>query len=148
VIQPRHFDPSIRLKNPRVARAATERRLVRKSRERYASIVRVSFAIGGLLVLFMGYVVLTSSLTGMSYAVAKAHQQREALLEETLRLDDRIAALQSDERLSAMAGRLGMKDPQRIALVRLSRPQTAADRPRVAVLSSLAGFFMPATRQR
>lgn len=121
---------------------------MRKSRERYASIVRVSFAIGGLLVLFMGYVVLTSSLTGMSYAVAKAHQQREALLEETLRLDDRIAALQSDERLSAMAARLGMKDPLRIALVRLSRPQTAGDRPRVAVLSSLAGFFMPATRQR
>jgi hypothetical protein len=147
VIQPRHFDRPIRLKNPRVARAATERRMVRKSRERYSSIVRVSFAIGGLLVLFMGYVVLTSSLTGMSYAVARAHQQREALLEETLRLDDRIAALQSDERLSAMAGRMGMKDPQQIAVVRLRRSQTTGDRPRVAVLSSLAGFFLPG-RQR
>ena len=68
---------------------------MRKSRERYASIVRVSFAIGGLLVLFMGYVVLTSTLTGMSYAVAKAHQQREALArgDDAARRPDRRAAV-------------------------------------------------------
>lgn len=149
MIQPRYFDRPVRVRNPRVARAATQRRIVHKSRARYSAIVRVSIAIGALLVLFMGYVVLTSTLTGLSYAVAKAHHQREALQEETIRLDDRIAALRSDARLSVLAARLGMKDPQRFAVVRMIAPQVAVSRPRVAVLSSLAGFFMPAVaRQR
>jgi hypothetical protein len=101
-------------------------------------------AIGVLLTVFMLYVVLTSSLTGMSYAVAHARHQREVLLEETMRLDDRIAALESDQRLAVLAGRLGMQDPQHVALLRLHRTQNADDRPRVAVLSSLAGMFLPA----
>lgn len=127
-----------------MARGATHRRIVHKSRARYAGILRVATAIGCLLTLFMFYVVLTSVLTGMSYAVAKAHQQREALLEESMRLDDRIATLRSDDRLWSLAARLQMKDPQRFAVVRLNRSPSADSHPRVAVLSSLAGFFMPA----
>ena len=144
MIQPQTFNRPVRVRNARAARGATHRRIVHKSRARYADIVRVGTAIGGLLALFMFYVVLTSMLTGMSYAVAKAHQQREALLEESMRLDDRIATLRSDDRLSSLAARLGMKDPQRFAVVRLDRPPAADSHPRVAVLSSLAGFFMPA----
>jgi hypothetical protein len=120
-----------------------------KSRARYSNITRVSAAIGGLLFLFMIYVLLTSTLTGLSYAVAKARHQRETVQEETMRLDDQIAALRSDDRLSAVAARLKMIEPERFAVIRLSRPPIALDRPRVAVLSSLAGFFIPAvTRQR
>lgn len=144
MIQPRYLDRPVRVRNPRVARAATQRRIVHKSRARYSAILRVSIAIGCLLAVFMGYVVLTSTLTGLSYAVAKAHHQREAMLEDTMRMDDRIAALRSDERLSVLAGRLGMKDPERFAVVRLVAPAPVAAHPRVAVLSSLAGFFMPA----
>jgi hypothetical protein len=92
----------------------------------------------------MSYVVLTSSLTGLSYAVSKARTQREALQEETMRLDDRIAALRSDDRLATLAARMGMRDPQRFAVVRIDPPRVARVRPRFPVLSSLAGFFMPA----
>lgn len=91
----------------------------------------------------MGYVVLTSSLTGRSYALAKAAAKREALLEETLRLDDRIAALRSDDRLSQLAARLGMHDPQQFAVVRVEVPRVAGVKPRFQVLSSLAGFLAP-----
>jgi len=120
-----------------------------KSRARYSNITRVSAAIGGLLFLFMIYVLLTSTLTGLSYAVAKAQHQRETVQEETMRLDDRISALRSDDRLAILAARLKMMEPERFAVIRLSRPQIALDRPRVAVLSSLAGFFIPAVaRQR
>jgi hypothetical protein len=120
-----------------------------KSRARYSNITRVSAAIGGLLFLFMIYVLLTSTLTGLSYAVAKAQHQRETVQEETMRLDDRISALRSDDRLAILAARLKMMEPERFAVIRLSRPQIALDRPRVAVLSSLAGFFIPAgARQR
>ena len=97
----------------------------------------------------MGYVLLTSSLTGASYAVATARAQREALQEETMRLDDRIAALRSDDRLAALAERLGMREPQAFAVVRIEPPRIARLRPRFPVLSSLAGFFVPAvTRQQ
>jgi hypothetical protein len=149
VIQPRFFDRPVRVRNPRVARAATQRRIMHKSRARYSNITRVSAAIGGLLFLFMIYVLLTSTLTGLSYAVAKAQHQRETVQEETMRLDDRISALRSDDRLAILAARLKMMEPERFAVIRLSRPQIALDRPRVAVLSSLAGFFIPAgARQR
>jgi hypothetical protein len=92
----------------------------------------------------MGYVVLTSSLTGLSYALAKASAQREALQEETMRLDDRIASLRSDDRLAELAARMGMREPQRFAVVRIEPAHVAQTRPRFPVLSSLAGFFVPA----
>jgi hypothetical protein len=95
----------------------------------------------------MTYVVLTSNLTGLSYAVAKASAKREALQEETIRLDDRIAALRSDDRLSALAARMGMREPQSFAVVRIEPPHAARVRPRFAALSSLAGFFAPAVRR-
>jgi hypothetical protein len=149
VIQPRQVDRSARVRNPRAARAATRRRIVRKSRARYSSIGRVAAAVTGLLVLFMGYVLLTSTLTGLSYAVARASHQRESLLEETMRLDDRIAALRSDDRLSAIAARLKMTEPEQFAVLHVRRATQVAEQPRVAVLSSLAGLFVPAaTRQR
>lgn len=105
--------------------------------------MRVSTALTCILVLLMGYVVLTSSLTGLSYAVAKARAQREALQEETMRLDDRIAALRSDDRLSELAARLGMREPASFAVVRIAPPRIARTPPRFPVLSSLAGFFVP-----
>ncbi|MGA8533950.1 MAG: hypothetical protein WB615_07560 [Candidatus Tumulicola sp.] len=143
MIQPR-FDRPARARNPRTARAATQRRILHKSRARYSSIARVSAAIGGLLLLFMMYVLLTSTLTGLSYAVANAQQQRETIQEESMRLDDRIAALRSDDRLSVLAAQLKMTEPERFAVVRVTRPPAGLDHPRVAVLSSLAGFFIPA----
>lgn len=144
MLAPSLFERSSRIRNPRTARAATHRRLVRKSRARYAGLTRVLGALICVLVLLMSYVVLTSSLTGLSYAVSKARTQREALQEETMRLDDRIAALRSDDRLATLAARMGMRDPQRFAVVRIDPPRVARVRPRFPVLSSLAGFFMPA----
>lgn len=137
-----------RVPNPRTARGATHRRIVRKSRARYSNIKRVAAAIGGLLVLFMMYVLLTSMMTGLSYAVARASHDRELLVEETMRLDDRITALRSDDRLSAIAARLKMTDPQQFAVVHVSPPAPAANARRVALLSSLADFFVPPAPQR
>jgi hypothetical protein len=145
VIQPRALPQQRpRVSNPRVARAASERRAVRKSRARYADVVRAARVIGILLVVFMSYVLLTSRLTGLSYAVAAAERQKEVVQLESMRLDDKIAALRSDDRLSALAARLGMRDPERFAVVNLPQVRPDADRSHVAVLSSLAGMFLPA----
>lgn len=148
MIQPQRHNRSVRVRNPRTARGATQRRIVHKVRVRYSNIKRIGAAIGGLLFLFMGYVLLTSSLTGLSYAVARAEHQRETLLEDSMRLDDRIAALRSDDRLSTIAARLKMSEPASFAVVKLGRPLPVNDRPRVAVLSSLADFFVPAASRR
>jgi hypothetical protein len=143
MVQQRFLDRPSRIPNPRTVRAATQRRIVRKSRARYSGVLRVSGALLCVLVLLMSYVVLTSSLTGMSYAVAKARADREALQEETMRLDDRIAALRSDDRLAQLAARLGMREPEHLAVVRMEPPRVARARSRFPMLSSLAGFFVP-----
>jgi hypothetical protein len=98
----------------------------------------------------MVYVMLTSNLTGLTYAVSKAQHQRAALQDESQRLEDQISALRSDDRLSGVAARLGMREPQRFALVKIGTPIVADARPHLAVFSSLAGFFMPSAvaRQR
>jgi septal ring factor EnvC (AmiA/AmiB activator) len=95
----------------------------------------------------MGYVVLTSSLTGLAYAVANAKHQRAELQAETARLDDRIAALRSDDRLAALAARLKMSEPQHFALVELPPAQEPAQARHIAAFSSLAGLLVPPVAQ-
>lgn len=148
MIAPRLIERSPRIRNPRTVRAATQRRIDRTSRARYTGVSRVFAALTGVLALLMIYVLLTSSLTGLSYAVATARADREALQEETMRLDDRIAALRSDDRLSAIAARLGMREPQRLAVVRIAPPPVVRERSRFPVFSSLAEFFAPAVARR
>jgi hypothetical protein len=150
MIAPRLIQNPVRIRNPRTVRAATQRRMVRKSRARYASLGRVLSVLGFILLLLMGYVVLTSSLTGLSYAVANARAQREALQEETMRLDDRIAALRGDDRLAVLAARMGMREPGSVAVVRIEQlpPKVARVPSKFPMLSSLAGFFMPATARQ
>ncbi|MGA8385903.1 MAG: hypothetical protein WB687_11475 [Candidatus Cybelea sp.] len=120
----------------------------RASRARYATLVRMLAVLLCVLAFLMGYVVLTSSRTGLSYAVARAAAQREALQEETMRLDDRIAALRSDDRLAELAARLGMRPPQRFAVVREDEPRIARAGSHFRLLSSLAGFLVPAVAAR
>ena len=129
-------------------RAATQRRIARKSRARYVGVARAAALITVTLALLMCYVVLMSGLTGLSYAISSATARREALQEETMRLDDRIAALRSDERLSALAARLGMSEPQRFAVIRLQPVHVASTHKSFALLSSLAGLFVPAVARR
>jgi cell division protein FtsL len=149
MVQPQFHHARHRITNPRSVRAATQRRIVRKARNRYLGVSRTFSVVMVVLMLLMSYVVLTSTLTGLSYAVATARAHREALQEESMRLDDRIAALRSDDRLLQLATRLGMREPQRFAVIRIAPPQIARARPAFPVLSSLAGFFVPAvTRQQ
>jgi cell division protein FtsL len=122
--------------------------MVRASRARYTTLVRMLGVLLCILAFLMGYVVLTSSRTGLSYAVARAAAQREALQEETMRLDDQIAALRSDDRLAELAAGLGMRQPQRFAVVREEEPRVARAGSHFRLLSSLAGFLVPAVAAR
>jgi hypothetical protein len=89
----------------------------------------------------MAYVTLTARLTSLNYAVARAERERAQLQAETAHLDDRIAALRSDDRLARVAAQLHMGDPQQFALVTLPAPARPEDRSHLAFLSGLANFF-------
>lgn len=150
MIQPQYIESRPRIKNPRSARTATSTRIVRNSRARYNAIFRVCTVLGVVLVSLLGYVMLTSNVTSLSYAVAKAHQQRDDLQEETARLDDRIAVLRSDERLARVASKLGMHEPQQFAVVQLGLPSVANDRfsPWLSVAGWFGGGGAPRVRAR
>jgi len=139
MIQPRYLEERPRIKNPRQARGATETRRKHAARARYAALSKFSIGLTILSSLLIGYVMLTSNRTGMTYAVAKAQAQRANLQGETGRLDDRITVLRSQERLAAFAARLGMHDPQQFALVRVAPARTDAGH--LALLSTFASFF-------
>ena len=138
MIQPRYIEERPRIRNPRQARGATDARRKHNSRTRYAAITRFCVVLGIASVLLVGWVTMTSNLTGMTYAVAKADVQRTKLQGETARLDDKLAGLRSQERLATFAARLGMKDPQQFALVRVAPPATETH---VALLDSFAALF-------
>ena len=111
-----------RIDNPRRAKSAARRR------------VQVSCTLSIVSAMLLGYVMLTSNLTGLTYAVTRAHVRREALLEETARLDDRLEVLSSDRRLAAIAAKLGVKDPQRFVVI--APPAAESITPHLALLTS------------
>ena len=139
MIQPRFLEEQPRIANPRSARNASQTRKVRNQRARYTSLTRVGAVLAVALVLLMGYVMLTSNMTSLTYAVAKAHHDREVLSEETARLDDRLIAMRSEERLAKVAAKLNMHEPAQFAVVKFQTPALA--RHAFPVFASLAGWF-------
>ncbi len=137
VSQPRIQSPQ----RVRTAKNATQRRISHKGRARYRNIAQFTAGLAIALVLLMGYVTATAHLTSLNYSYAKAQQQRAALQAQTARLEEQLAALRSDDRLSAIATRLHMQDPQQFALVTLPAPVRGEDRSHLAFLSGLASFF-------
>jgi hypothetical protein len=103
-------------------RDATRRRVRRARNRGYAAFVRVGATAAALLLPVMLYVMLTANLTSLNYKLARVETERSELLAQTMRQEDRIAKLESRERLALVAARLKMRDPQAYAIVELPRP--------------------------
>jgi cell division protein FtsL len=103
---------------------ATRRRTRRTRTRLHAPVVGMIALVFAILVPLMAYVSLTSNLTSLNYALARAEHQKSSVLEETQRLDDRIARLRSPDRLAAIAATLKMHDPHVYAVVRVPQPKT------------------------
>jgi cell division protein FtsL len=127
--------------NVRTAKQATQKRRAHTVRSRYAAIWRFSAILVGTLAVVMLYVMGTARLTSLNYAVARAEHERAQLQSETLRLDDQLARLRSEQRLAAVAAKLQMKDPQQFALVKLPVHHAKPDGSHVAFLSTITGWF-------
>jgi cell division protein FtsL len=139
--QPKYAPPAQRIVNPRSARTATQTRIVKNARARYRGIVQVTVSLLVVLTALIMYVMLTSNETRLSYELGRAQVRRTALQEQDEHLDDRIASLESDQRLAALAAKLGMRQPQRFAMVRLDQPKTVVAQSRFPVFASIAGLL-------
>lgn len=120
------------------AREAARRRGRRTRLQHYAMPGRIALALAVLLVPVMIYVLLMGNLTALNYSLAQATQQKSALLEQTTQLDDRIAHLESRERLADVAARLHMHDPSAYAVVDVPAPAPPA---RAGGIAFLGAFF-------
>lgn len=134
-----------RIPNVRTARNATERRRTHSARTRHATLAKFCLCLSIVFIMVMGYVMLMANLTSMNYAIARAERQRAVLVDQTARLDDRVAALRSQERLSRVAAQLGMRDAQQFAIVSLA-PVARPDRTHGPLLANLAALFTPKYR--
>lgn len=132
-----------RVPHSRRVRQSTQQRVARKSRKRYAAISQILMFLSLGLAGLMLYVMLTANLTRLTYAAAKVEHRRGVLLQQTGQLDDRLAALRSDERLWAAAAKLGMRDPASFAVVRVA-PAVRPNRAGVALLPTFGDWFAPA----
>ncbi len=144
MIAQRQMAPNPRAGNVRSARGATQARRKKNAGQRYAHLGRFVAGLAIVVILLMGYVTLMANVTSLNYALARAERQRVGLQDQTARLDDRIAALRSQDRLAGIAARLGMVDAQQYAIVQLPQPRSGLRQPRLAVLSALGGWLAPA----
>lgn len=103
----------------RAGRSAVLRRRALARRLRYAGFARMFATVGALTLAVVIYLALMSNVTRMNYDLAKRLAQRARLMDESSRLDDRIARLSSREHLGAVAARLGMTEPQAFAEIAL-----------------------------
>ena len=98
---------------------------------------RIATIFAVVLVPVMIYVLLMGNLTALNYSLAHATQKKIELQEETMRLDDRIARLESRERLAELAVKLHLHDPHVYAVVDVPGPVVAPPANGIAFLGAL-----------
>jgi hypothetical protein len=124
-------------------RHATKRRARRTRRRMHRpALAVITLAIAALVPLLL-YVTLTANITSLNFALARASHERATLLEDSQRLDDRIARLQSSERLAALAVKLKLHDPHVYAVVRIPEPKA---QPRPTGLAFFGTWFSGTNR--
>ena len=105
------------------ARHAAQRRTRRTRRRLHRPVFAVAMLALVLLLPLLGYVTLTANVTSLSFALVRSERERTALSNDAQRLDDKIARLQSPERLAALAAKLRLHDPHVYAVVRIPEPK-------------------------
>ncbi len=103
----------------RAGRNAVVRRRAKTKRMRYAVLRRTLLAVCTLTLCVFVYLGLMANVTRMNYELLRDDRVRARLIDETARLDDRIARLETRERLAGFAARLHMREPQTFAQVTL-----------------------------
>jgi cell division protein FtsL len=97
------------------SRAGQAAAQVRRNRAARARQRTLRFVLGGLAlatVALLGYLWLMAATYRLSYDLHNLNERGTALREQSARLEDRIAQLESRDRLAAIAEQLGMREPR------------------------------------
>ncbi len=109
----------------RAGRGAVNGRRAHGRRARYAGVARIVATLALLTLVVCAYLGLMANVTRMSYELTRNAQTRAQLVDETTRLDERLQALESRERLARIAKDLGMTESATLTVARLPQPQEA-----------------------
>lgn len=142
MIQPRQRP--VRNPAPAAPRTTARRRKMRTRRARYLSVIRLGGTLVIVVGLIMSYLALMGNLTSLNYRIERATHDRAALQEQTMRLDDRIAHLESRERLAELAMKMGMQEPHVYAVVDPNETTLSLAKRRsrgIALLGSVADWL-------
>jgi hypothetical protein len=126
-------------------RHATQRRTRRTRRRLQRPVFAVVTLALAVLVPLLAYVTLTANVTSLSFAIVRAERERTALTNDAQRRDNKIAILQSPERLAALAGKLRLHDPHVYAVVRIPEPKA---QPRPTGLAFFGTWFSATTEAK
>jgi type II secretory pathway component PulM len=121
----------------RAGRNAVDRRRAKTLRIRYENLVRTLVAGGAITLCVFAYLGLMANVTRMNYQLVHDANDRKVLLDETTRLDDRIARLETRERLAQIAGGLHMHSAQTFAEIALPADVPPPSTHRLALLDWL-----------
>jgi cell division protein FtsL len=142
MIQPR--ERPTRLPAPEHLRRSVRRRRLRNHYRRYVDAIRILGVLAIVMTLVMSYLALMANLTSLNYRVGVALEKRAALQEQTMRLDDKIAHLESRERLAEIAMKMGLHEPRIYAVVARTDAQPASTKLRrggIALLGAMADWL-------
>lgn len=109
----------------RSGRTAAHVRRKRTRSLRFANFARIFTTVGALTLAIVVYLSLMANVTRMNYELSKNARAKTALVDESSRLDDKIARLVTRERLAVLATRLHMHEPQTFAQIALPVERTA-----------------------
>jgi hypothetical protein len=142
IAQPLPQMPSRPSPGTRSGRTAVTRRRNLGVRRRYRDLTGICTGIAVVTALVMVWLLLVASISRTSYELARVNRERAALQDQTTRLDDTIARLESRDRLAAVAAQLGMSDPRTFAIVQLPAPARASAPSRgLAFLSAIGDWI-------
>jgi len=103
----------------RAGRGAVARRRATATRLRRRAVARIFTVLAVVTVAIVVYLGLLANVARLDYAIGHANADRAALTVETAILDDRIARLESRERLAREAAVLHMSQSERFVQVAL-----------------------------
>ncbi len=115
--------------NVRAARAAGELRRKRAVGARHLPILRIVASLGFATVAIAVFLALQGNATRMNYELSKAVREQTRLVDANARLDDKIARLESRERLALLAAGMHMHEAGKFTVAVVPAPRQAIEKP-------------------
>jgi cell division protein FtsL len=100
----------------RAGRTAAQARRRRAIRAKHRVLAFILIGLTAATLFLLSSLWLMAGAQRLSYDLEKLHKTAVGLRDQSARYEDRIAQLESRDRLAAIAERLGMSDPRRFAV--------------------------------